>query len=397
MFRPATRLAAGTLILALPLAAAAGCGVQKKLTIKAEFASAGSNLSSSKAVSFTLSLEDRRGKLAALAKTDHAGVVADTALASSITLTIDPAGARTLADLSGKGSCDATKKATPSDVSAALKKVNVGIVVKDATSALGELRLVDGALYAHVDLKQIGVLAKKGGVEDFDTSVDHAITSAGPKFSQALTDARDGKWLTLDLARYAGKFSDLAKNFTSQFQTQTGTSTTAMCAGAKDLSKNLVTALKPYVKVTDANDSSSDRVLDVDVKVRPALKAALNVVKAAKGLPFGKLLSGLQPADVDSSVADGSARGTITLKDGHLTQFAVDIESIRRLDPHAGKNDLTGSFVVLDVNDHADALTAPSDVSTFDVGALLDDLLNSFTRGFSSSASSGTGVAIQNG
>ena len=76
-FRPA-RLIAGTLVLALPLAAAAGCGAVKKRSIKQELTSARSHLADSSAASFTLRLEDKQGSLAALAK--KSGDVPDAAV-----------------------------------------------------------------------------------------------------------------------------------------------------------------------------------------------------------------------------------------------------------------------------------------------------------------------------
>ena len=48
------RLLAGTLVLALPLAAAAGCGAEKKKTVRQEFAAAQDHLGDSKSAAFTL-------------------------------------------------------------------------------------------------------------------------------------------------------------------------------------------------------------------------------------------------------------------------------------------------------------------------------------------------------
>ena len=396
--RPTTRLAAGSLMLALPLAAAAGCGVEKKRTIKSEFSTAGSNLQSSKAASFTLRIDDSKGKLAALAKSgEHdsgADAAIDDAFAGSITMTLDPTGAQTLADLGSAQRCDASKP--KADLTAELKKINISIVVSDQKKALGEVRLVDGTLYAHVDLDEIGVVAQDGGVKNFDKKVDDAVSSADPKYAQALTDARAGKWLTLPLAKYADKFQDLAKSFSSQFGAKNGTTPATTCTDSKALSNDLFAAVKPYVKVTDANDSSSDRVLDVNVQARPALKAALAVVKAAKSLPFAALLAAAKPSDIDENVADGTAHGTIELSNGHLKQVSVDLESLRTLSPHAGKATVAGSSVVLDINDKADGLSAPTNVSSFDVGALLDDLLNGMGTGMDnrlSGSSSGSGSA----
>jgi hypothetical protein len=385
--RSLTRLAAAalTLTLALPLAAVAGCGVEKKRTIKAEFSSAQQNLLDSKAVSFTLRLKDPKGAIGATVLKKDEKALTGTVLASSITVTIDPTGAQTLAELSASTQCSATK---PADLSASLKKVNLGIAVADGSSTLGELRLIDGSLYAHVDLKEIGAIAKDAGVDDFDSKVDDAVSGADPKLAEVVSEAREGKWLSLPLAKYLDKFQDLAKSFTSQLDGASPAPSAKACADTKGLSKDLFGALKPYVKVTDANDSSSDRVLDINVKARPALKAALNVLKAAKGLPFGSLFSSVQPTDIDDNVADGTAKGTITLRSGHLTQLAVDIESIRTLNPDAGKESLAGSRVVLDVNDDAGALTAPSGVSTIDLGAIIDDFLS----GLDASSSETTGT-----
>ena len=44
---------------------------------------------------------------------------------------------------------------------------------------------------------------------------------------------------------------------------------------------------------------------------------------------------------------------------------------------------------MIDVDDSADEVTVPSDVSSFDVGKLLEDLMESFTEGMSGSASAG--------
>ncbi len=367
VLRPSTRLAAGTLVLALPLAAAAGCGVEKRRTIKAEFASATTNLENSKAASFTLRFDDSKGTAGALATKDGSTpkAVVDALLHGSITYVVDPAGDATLKSLQAG--------ASTASLAEQLKKVNVGFVVRDASAVLGEFRLVAGVLYAHVDLTEIGTIAKAAGVKDFDTSLDQAIASAGPQFAKGLTDLRAGKWITLPVARYLDKFQALAKAFTPAFPVSPGAGVDVAALGNK-----LVAAVRPYVKVTDANDSSTDRVLDVNVQARPALKAALAVLKGAKDLPFASALKGFDPAQVDATVADGTAHGTITLRSGHLSQFTVDLESVRKLDTTPGPGSLAGASVVVDIDDSAAQVQVPADVSSFDVGALLDELLQGF-------------------
>lgn len=386
---PTARLAAGTLVLALPLVAAAGCGVEKRRTVTAEFASAQSNLARSRAVSFTVRLDDSKGSIKRLATKDKStpkGLV-DAALPGSVTYTVDPASNATLASL-GSGSC--AGKATATDLAAAIKKVNLALVVRDAHAAVAELRLVGGVLYAHVDLTEIGAVAKDSGVKDFDAKLDDAISSADPAYAKGLADVKAGQWISLPLSKYLTKFQDLAKGFSglgAGGATDAPTSPTAPTApttrtDCKALSKvgtDVLGAIKPYVKVTDANDSSSNRVLDIKVKARPALKAALAVLQAAKGLPFAGLLKSVEPKAVDDAVADGTAHGTITLNDGHLTQATIDLESLRTLATDPGKDSFVGSSIVLDVNDKADEVAVPGNVSTFDVGALIDSSLRGLT------------------
>jgi hypothetical protein len=373
VLRPSTRLAAGTLVLALPLAAAAGCGVEKKRTIKAEFSSAVSNLENSKAASFTVSFKDTKATVAGLINKDGSipKPLVKELLGGSVTYTVDPASDKKLKELTYSAGTSST------DLSAALKTVNVGFVVKDATTTLGELRLVDGVLYAHVDLKEIGRLATAGGAEDFDASLDDAVSSGNPKFAEGLKDVRAGKWIQLPLTKYISKIQDLAKDVTGSEEFKKSST-----VDFGSLTQKVFTAAKPFIKVTDANDSSTNRVLDVNIKMRPALKAALLVLQAEKSLPFASEIAKVDPSDIDDNVSDGTAHGTVTLKSGHLTQVTVDIESIRTLNPDekaAGKNSVAGASVVFDLDDSADEVKAPSDVSSFDVGALFDD----FVQGFS--------------
>lgn len=367
MFRSATvRLAAGTLALALPLAAAAGCGAEKKKTVKAEFAAAQANLDKSKAVAVTLRFDDAKGNLVkGITADDTPAALAQAIAKGSITFIGDPAGNATFASLK--------PTASEADVKASLEKVNFGIVVRDDKAALGEIRLVAGDLYARVDLKEIGRLAKLGGSEDFDSQLDEMIGSADPRFAKALTDVRAGKWLKLPVTKYLTQLQDLAKNFNPAL----GEADTTKKYDVQAFGSKLFAAVKPYVEVTDANDSSSDRVLDVKVQARPALKAALGVLKAEKDLPFGSLFD-VTPAMIDENVADGTAHGTITLKDSHLKQIAIDVESIRLLATDPGKDSAAGVRVVVDIDDKAAQLTAPTDLATIDLGGILEEFLQSF-------------------
>jgi hypothetical protein len=373
-----TRLAAGTLALALPLAAAAGCGAAKKRSIRQELTAAQHNLADSSAVSFTLRLGDSKGSLAKAATSDD-GLTAAGAkdvLGGSVTYTYD---AKSAGKISG---VDAD--ASESQLKTALADVHLAIKVADAKTTVGEIRLVDSTLFARIDVAEIDRVAQEAGSDGFAQSFDDVIASAPAQYQPALRDVKAGKWLQLPLSAYLGKLKDAVSSLpTPAASTQSEVRSTG---------KDLFAAVKPYVTVTDANDSSSDRKLDVTVDARPALKAALKVLQGVKGLPLAGALGGVTPADVDAHVADGKARGTITLADGHLKQVTVDLASVVALDPESSAPDLSGGSVVLDVDDSADRVSAPTDnVSSVDVKALIDDLLRGFTeslhRGFGAGTS----------
>jgi hypothetical protein len=372
------RLAAGTLALALPLAGAAACGAEKKKTIKQEFASAEAHLNDSRSTSVTVRLDDSKGSLAALAAKDGDAppkAVLDAVLKGSITYVVDPAGDATFKSVQSKG-------VSNEDLTKQLSKVNLAFVIRDDQAELADLRLVGGNLYLKVDLKEVSRLAKAGGVEDFDADLDAAAADMGPEFTELVADARAGKYLKLPLAKYLDQLQELAGGLPSPSASQN--------EDLKQLGDNLVTAVKPYVTVTDANDDSDERVLDVKVRVRPALKAGLAVLRAEKSLPFlGQVFGEIDPADIDKEVRDGEARGTITLKKGHLTQFTVDVESIRLLAPgeKASEDSVAGTRVVVDVDDDADEVEVPDNVSTFDVGKLIDQFLEAMSGSMADSFS----------
>lgn len=361
------RVAAGALVLLLPLAAAAGCGVEKRRTVGAELASARANLGSSGAASFTLHLTDGKGRLAAALSKGSDGAskaVAQAVLGGGITVTLDPAGSLMLQQLG------ASQGTSAADVTAALKKVNFSLAVKDSRSVLAELRLVGGVLYAYADLDEISRVARDAGA----TGVDDGITAAtkDPNFGPLVKDVRAGKWVTLDVTPYLKQFSDLAKSLGAQ----PGAPAPGSKVDAGKLGKDLLAAVRPYVKVTDANDSSSDRVLDVRVQLRPAVKAALATLKATQGIPGLSQLLTVGDAAVDRALSEGTVDGQIRLAGGHLRQLSLDLDSVRKAAAHPGSTDLAGGKVIVDVDDSADPVTAPTDVSSFDVGAVLQQFLS---------------------
>lgn len=366
MTRTRTKILTAGLAAVLPLVAVAGCGVEKRRSIKAELTSAGNNLEASKVMSVTFRLKDNDDNLLkATIADDTPKELAPAFIGGSMTYTVDPAGNQTLADLQADGLSEPELKD-------AIKEVNLAFVVRSDKAAIAELRLVDGTLFAHVDLKEIDRLAVLGGEESIDADLDE-MAAEDPDLEQVVDDVRAGKWLKLPLADYIDSFTDLAESLGGYTQPEPDP---AAKAEYKALGDRLFNAVKPHVTVTDANDDSSKRVLDVKVNARPALKAALAVLKASKDLPFAEALGDVAPTDIDENVKDGTVNGTITLESGHFSQFTLDIESVRALDPEATGPTLKGGHVVFEVDDDADEVTAPLNVSSFDIGEMLDGFLS---------------------
>jgi hypothetical protein len=372
------RLTAGTLVLALPLVAAAGCGAEKKKTIRQEFTAAQKHLGDSKAAAFTLSFDDSKGNLAKLMNEDGEAppALVSALLKGSITYVTDAAGDATLRSVQAEA-------ANPTDLKASLSKVNVAFVVRDDKADVAEIRLVAGDLYAHVNYTEVKALAKAGGVDDLDAMLDENLGDADPRLATALNDVRAGKWLKLPLAKYLDQLQELAGSIAPGLG---GTDTSKQYDFA-GIGKKAYDAVKPYVKVTDANDSSKDRVLDVKVQARPALTALLGVLKAEKDFPLAAMLGEIKTSDITENIRDGEASGTIKLHESHLTEVAIDVESIRQLSTDPGTDSFEGVKVVLGIDDSADEVSAPTELSSVDLGAMIDEFLGSFMDQMSEASS----------
>jgi hypothetical protein len=372
------RLTAVALALALPLVGVAGCGAQKKRTIKAELQSAADHIAASEAMSVTFRLGDPSGTVKANlidgAESADEKALTPTLLGSSVTYTVDPVGNATLKD-SPQG-CGTTER----ELRDSLEKVNFSLVLNSDVKPLGELRMVDGTLYVHVDLAEIRRLAAIGGTKDFDAQLDD-FAAEDAELEKAVADVRAGKWVKVPVGEYIDRLQELAESFTDAMGEE-GATPKAAPLDCNAVGKDVFSAIKPHIKVTDANNSSSDRVLDVAVQVRPALKAAVAALKGSKHPMLGEALEDFDPAEIDKEVADGVAKGTVKLSDGHLKQVTIDLESARVLDPKASGKPLTGGSVVIDVDDTAEELKAPTNLSSFDLGKAVEDFFEGFEEGF---------------
>jgi hypothetical protein len=293
--------------------------------------------------------------------------VAAALVKGSITITSDPTGDETFRSLQdeAKSACDS------SSIGKSLSKSNTSLLIRDDKAELAELRIVDSTLFAHVNLTEIDALAKAGGVDDFSASLDEGAESLGPQAATALADIRAGKWLKLPLSSYV-------KDLEDALASEEPAPASPRACDFSSLASKVVEAVKPHVTVTDANDSSEDRVLDVKVQVASALKALVTTLQKDDTLPFGSLFQDEDPADISKDIRPGTANGTIRLHDGHLAGVTLDLESVRQLSTDPGVDSFAGAQLAVDVDDSADAVSAPTELSSVDLKQLFEDLLGGF-------------------
>jgi hypothetical protein len=372
----ARRLTAGVALVALPLAAAVGCGTAssaKKESVQSSVTKASDNLRASGSTSVVIRLDDRQGNLkkAATSGKDPAEPQqADLLLGGTVSFTVDPANGKTMGDV---------QNADPAmPVLDRLKLTNISMSVQADGGDVAQVRLVDGVVYAQVGIDKIADVVKKtGSSTDVRGELDDLAAQSPGQLAPLVTDVRAGKWLKLPLAPYAEQLKAL--------QQQAGPSA---AVDSQKLGMDLVNAVKPFVAVTDASTSGDDRVLDVKVQAKQALKAALDTVKKMDGALPGVAM--LDTTDLDK-LGDGTVDGQVTLSDDHLKKITMDLQSAVRLAPPGATPapDLTGSTVTIDVDDSADEVTVPGDVSSVDLGALVQGALGSASR----LGTSGTGTA----
>lgn len=362
----ARRLTAGVALVALPLTAVVGCGAaagEKKQSVQTSLQKASDNLRNSSAASVTLRFDDDKGSLKKALTTGGSSAKpeqADLLLGGSIAITYDAPAGKTLGDVQ-----EAVGGASTSEQ---LKSVNVAVTVQADGGSVASIRLVNGDLYANVGVDKLAeVVRKSGSSTDVGAELDSAADQAPDQLKPVVTDVRAGKWLKLPLAPYSEQLNALQKQTAPSASVDT-----------QKLGMDLLNAVKPFVAVTDASSSGSTRVLDVKVQAKQALKAATDALKNMQPALPG--LSGLDTASLDR-IGDGTANGQVTLDDDHLTKVTLDLQSAVALVPPGSTPapDLTGSLVTMQIDDSADEVQVPDDVSSADVGALVQGALTGLT------------------
>ena len=369
---PLRRLTAGVALVALPLGATAACGGSPSSDAGATPSSssagqaggsspeqalqkASDNLGASESMQVSLRLEDPQGSLkrAATSGTD-AGTPeqADLLLGGSLTFVVDPADGKTLREVQTAGA----------DLSPAeqLRLTNIAFSVRADGGDLFQVRLVQGDLYANVGLDAVADVARQGGsTEDVAAQIEQFEAQAPPELQPLVADVRAGKWVKVPLAPYVDQLAALG-----------GQAQPSPSVDPQKVGTDLLNAIRPFITVEDESQDGGERVLDVKVQAKQALKAAVETLKA-----MGPALPGLGTADLSQldQLGDGTVDGTVVLEDDHLTRVSVDLASAAALAPAGGEPtpDLAGGLVTMDVDDSADEVQVPTDVSSFDVTPLL--------------------------
>lgn len=363
------RTGAAAALVALPLGTMAACGDSAADTgssVQGSLQKAADNLAASGATSVRLRLDDAESKLrqAVTGGADGASPqVADLLLGGTISFTVDPAGGKTMREV---------QQADPAaPLADRLQRVNVSMAVEADGGQVLAVRLVGGDLYARVDLERVrGIADKVAPGSDTGASIDALSQQAPPELQPLLTDVRAGKWVKLPLAELAPQLE--------QLQALSGAAPSAAPSLYAKLGTDLLAAVRPFVTVTDAGGEGGTQVLDVTVQAKAALKAAVGVLGST--VPAVPGLQALDPAMFDS-LSDATVAGTVTLAQERFTQVSLDLGSLVRLDASTSSPapDLTGSRLTMDIDDSADEVTVPDDVSSVEAGKLVTGLLSGLT------------------
>ncbi len=334
------------------------------------------NLMNAKSATFTLSLEDKDGNLkkaATQGKDSLGGAGADALLDGSVSITIDPSGDLTLGQVS-----NADPGASLQD---SISRVNLAMAVKTGDKDVLGLRLVDGTLFARVDLGAIDEITAATGNDPVSPSLDGAGQSL-PQLGQAITDLKAGTWLRLDLAPLVGQLESLSG-------AAGGATPSAMPQlDGQKLATDLMAAVTPFTEVTGGKDGK----YDVSVQARSAVTAAANVLADALGTAAGGLgesfgLSADELRNPDlGGLRDGPLKATVELNGDSFSKMTLDLGSVKDVAPaDETAPELAGSSVVLDIKDDADEIKAPEDVSSVDLNALITQFLGALGGGLTAS------------
>jgi hypothetical protein len=348
--RPALRLmgigTAGVVVLAIGLA---GCGAK---SAQESADQAAQNLSSAKVATFTLHLVDPKKSLlndSSMTASDKKSLamVED----STFRITIDPPGDSTLGGTPAASS--------GGDLAKSLKNSGaVELAVTNAGKDIVGLRMVDGVLCVKADLTALSSLSGQ--------DLSSQLAGAPAELSSAVTGLKDGKWLCLDLPGLIAKnpqLSALASGAGSQLSAQQ----------MAELRQKLMAALNSN-STQSVSTADGRTVVTMKVKAKAFLTAAVDAL-GSTGVPGMPSVSDLKSQL--SSMSDGAITATLTAKDGHYTQAALDLHSLAELSTDAqAKSSTDGVQLIADIDDSASAVTAPAAADSVSLNSLVEKVLS---------------------
>lgn len=341
-----------------------GCGVVGggAASLRDDNAHAKQALAAAKAVAVTIGFADPDGMLKkAFSTGDNQATPAqaDAVVTGSITITVSANNGRSVSSPATPGLSTAEQ----------VRQSNVDLTVNGASGRLAELRLVDGTLYASTDIaavRRVADLASPGS----SAKVDELVNSSPPALRRGAEDLRAGKWIKVPLATYLDKLLKIAKDSGAE-----GVDPPA--AGQYGvLLQQLRGAIRPHVGLRDLGASGSTRHVSVDVQVKDAVIAGLGVLRA-NAARLGIPAAAVPSADKLEGLSSKTLSAVLTIKGGHYTELSVPLAGLAALDAHPSTPvpALGRSALLVELNDRASAVVAPTDVSSFDVGSLIDPFL----------------------
>jgi hypothetical protein len=351
--RPVARLlAAGTVVAGLGVLTACGAADAARAETVAT-----ANLATAKVASFTLHLSDPRGSLAAAARAAENPKAASSLAASTLTVTIDPAGDATLGQT-------LTPSATPSgklDPATALKNSGaMDLVLTHAGTQVVDLRLIDGVVSFRANLDEMSNFS--------GTSLTEALTSAPPALAPVVNGLKAGKWLSLDLPALLASYPQLSSAISGA-----GTATSSPQA-LLQLRTKLLEAFRAN-STSRTTTENGQTVVHVSVKAKSFLTAAMDALDGVVGLSGATPLS-TEKAKV-GSLSDGTVDLAVAINNDHYTRATMDLHSLALVSGDAAASKATeGVQAVVDINDHANGVSAPPASQTVSLNDLVKPLLS---------------------
>lgn len=355
--------ALGVSSLAL-VGALSACGsVDAKLAAR----DAANSLKDSQTASFTLHFDDPKGELASLATTDGDRRGAAAVTAGSLRIVVDPAGERTL------GQTTDVSAAPSTDIAKSLRKSgSMEIAYIDKGADVVTLRVIDGTAYAKVDLPKLRNITG----EKLDPS---ALAAGAPEiFSSVIDGLQAGKWLSLDLATAYEKAdkAGLIKGLPAAISTPPSLDP----AVVKSFANDLLAAVKANSVTSQRSGKDSAVLVDVSVKAKAALLSVIDLLGQPKYAELFKTPGASVLTDRLDAMRAGVAKlpdtpvkGTLTVKDKHLEQAALDLASVVALGNDAeSKQKITSARLLVDIDDAADTVSAPAANQSVQLDSLVD-------------------------